>query len=323
MSQALVKPVFCHQELSRVSPNLTLCCWLAIVACPPTFLSAGDEPAESLPVLTVASNRLGKIFEPVTLDVAGRNAVFVLPDRAGAADPHWSADGRKLLYSCGKSGLLQIYRYDVDRGEEVNLTKSAANEHQPSWSPDGKRVLFTSQRTGNHEIFVMNDDGTNAVNLTNNPGFDSDPAWAPDGKQIAFGSSRLGGGFRLFVMNADGSNPRDLLQRSLGGWISPSWSPDGKQILFAGKRDDGSWQISVVNADGTAAEVLTNGPGYNSFPSWSPDGRYIAYVHFDHPIEKSPEGGTLMLYDLDTLAHTPIAPEGMRCGGSRIAWKPK
>jgi tol-pal system beta propeller repeat protein TolB len=300
---------------------LTVCSCLAALAFP-TVVVAGDEPTERPPVLTVASNRLGNVFEPVTIDFAGRNAAFVLPHRAGAADPHWSADGRKLLYSCGKSGLLQIYQYDIDRGEEVNLTKSASNEHQPSWSPDGKRILFTSQRTGNHEVFVMNADGTNAVNLTNHPRFDSDPAWAPDGKHIAFGSDRLGS-FRLFIMDADGSNVRDLLDRNLGGWISPSWSPDGKQILFAGRRDDGTWQISVVNADGKAAETLTDGPGYNSFPTWSPDGRYIAYVHFDQPIEKSPGGGTLMLYDLDTLAQTPLAPDGMRCGGSRIAWKPQ
>ena len=85
--------------------------------------------------------------------------------------------------------------------------------------------------------------------------------------------------------------------------------------------------IAKVLDAGTTPEgrpyfVLTDGPGFNGFPVASPDGLYVAYVHFDRPILQADEGGKLMLYDLETLTHTPITPEGMRCAKSKIVWKP-
>lgn len=56
-------------------------------------------------------------------------------------------------------------------------------------------------------------DGSNQVNLTNNPADDTDPVWSPDGSQIAFVSNRdngEGGGQFIYVMDADGSNVRQL-----------------------------------------------------------------------------------------------------------------
>lgn len=276
------------------------------------------EDAESEPLLAVAANRFGAEFELITIDVHGKNAKLSLPFRAPASNPCWSADGRKVAYRSNKSGRHQLYVYDFDRGEETRLTNTTSEEHVPTWSPDGKKLLSTSLRTGDHEIFVMNADGSNPLNLTNHPGFDSDPAWSPDGRKIAFGAFR-NEGWRLYVMDADGSNVRDVLGQNLDGWTGPSWSPDGTQIVYVGP-NKGSLQIFVVSADGTGAEPITESAGGNAWPAFSPDGRYIAYLHYDARPENSGEQGTLMVYDVETLAHTPVAPKGMRCL-SRISWK--
>jgi TolB protein len=52
------------------------------------------------------------------------------------------------------------------------------------------------------------------------------PDWSPDGSKIAppgFG--------RIFVMNADGSNPTQLTFGP-GDDFGAAWSPDGSQIAF-------------------------------------------------------------------------------------------
>lgn len=303
----------------RRSAALMMSLVSAIVAWPVPLLG-DDEDASSEPLLTVSANRFGSAYELVTLDVHGENAELVLPTRFAAENPSWSPDGRKIAYRSRKSGQDQLYVYDFDRGEELNFTKTSTRECEPTWSPDGKQMIFTSNRTGNYELFVANADGSNPINLTNNSAFDSDPAWSPDGKKIAFGSSR-GGVWRLYVMDADGSNVRDVLGHTLDGWQGPDWSPDGTQLVYVGS-NNGSLQIFVVNADGTGAQPITDTPGANAWPAFSPDGHYIAYIHYDARPEKSAEQGTLMVYDVETLEHTTVAPEGMRCH-SRLSWKSK
>jgi len=64
---------------------------------------------------------------------------------------------------------------------------------------------------GRTDIFAIDVDGSGKTNLTKDPAYDSNPAWSPSGRRIAF-DFRLGspGQAAIFVMNADGSRPRNL-----------------------------------------------------------------------------------------------------------------
>src|SRR5205085_7426523 len=108
---------------------------------------------------------------------------------------------------------------------------------------------------------------------------DTDPSWSPDGAKIAFASNRTGS-FRLYVMNADGSNQTDLLQTNLLTSVYPLWSADGKQIVFGGNGNNGTVQLFIVNADGSGPQQLTSGVNLNSYGAWSPDNNYIAYIRY-------------------------------------------
>ncbi len=104
--------------------------------------------------------------------------------------------------------------------------------------------------------------------------------------QIAFASGRSGN-FEIYVMDADGVNPRRLTNNSDDDW-DPSWSPDGKRIVFCSDRDGHpdripGWftsEIYVMDADGGNQQNLTNHPSDDRSPSWSPDGTRIAFQSY-------------------------------------------
>jgi serine/threonine-protein kinase len=90
-------------------------------------------------------------------------------------------------------------------------------------------LLYASSATGNWEIYAIPVTGGAPRNLTNNPSQDVGATFSPDGGSIAFISNR-DGGWGIWVMNADGSNPQKLIAVPNGfgqGWAEErlAWGP--------------------------------------------------------------------------------------------------
>jgi hypothetical protein len=96
--------------------------------------------------------------------------------------------------------------------------------------------------------------------------FDSAPAWSPDGSQIAF-ESNLDGDMEIFVMNADGTNVRQITHNTLHD-EGPAWSPDGTRFAFTRGPDNLHGDIWVMSADGSDARQLTSWAGPEESPDW-------------------------------------------------------
>lgn len=92
---------------------------------------------------------------------------------------------------------------------------------------------------------------------------------------IAF-ASRRDGNFEIYLMNSDGSKPKNLTNNPAKDEY-PSWSPDGKRIAFGSNRD-GNSEVYIMNADGSNQTRLTDNPAFDHFPSWSPDGKKIVFA---------------------------------------------
>ena len=77
-----------------------------------------------------------------------------------------------------------------------------------------------------------------------------------------------GEGFDVWVMNADGSQARNLTAGDAAvneGY--PSFSPDGRWIAFDSDRT-GDSEIFVMDATGTNVRRITYSPGSDLAPIW-------------------------------------------------------
>jgi len=101
------------------------------------------------------------------------------------------------------------------------------------------------------------------------------PTWSADHKQIAYQSNK-DGSYHIYVMDADGSNTKQISSGANIDDRHPAWSPDGKFIAVdsgtTGRRD--IWVIEVATQKRTQ---ITRTDAFASFPSWSPDGQRIAF----------------------------------------------
>ena len=105
-----------------------------------------------------------------------------------------------------------------------------------------------------------------------------DPQLSPDSKQVIYTRrwvDKLNDRWEssLWIMNADGTRGRHLLDGS-----NANWSPDGTRIAYLARGEPSGTQIWVRFMDGDAAPTqitrLTEAP---SDVEWSPDGKWLAF----------------------------------------------
>jgi hypothetical protein len=146
-------------------------------------------------------------------------------NRAEAAERHTAtSDGVLSLSVEGDAdSIFQIFLINTGAAQRSQLTRFTDDSYDPAWRPGGYEFAFVSQETGNDEIYIMNRDGSGLRRLTANDWeWDKHPSYSPDGAQIVFTSNRGTGRRQVWIMGADGSNPRPLFP-SLYEDYSPVW----------------------------------------------------------------------------------------------------
>lgn len=135
-------------------------------------------------------------------------------------------------------------------------------------------------------------------------------AWTPDGR-IAY-VSRQSGSQDIWIMNADGSKPRQLTTPEMRADVYPAITPDGKAIVFVSTRN-GSSNLYRMALDGTGQTQLTSGVS-DEFPAISSDGRSVIYTATGstlYTLWRVPVEGGPSVQLTDRLSQWPAAsPDG-------------
>jgi Tol biopolymer transport system component len=165
------------------------------------------------------------------------------------------------------------------RGEtrEIAFTTSEGTELSVDIGPDGTWVVFDLLG----HVYRVPAQGGRAESLTQSSGvaLNYHPRISPDGRLIAFVSDRAGQN-NLWVMNADGSEPRTVVRDANVRVSTPAWTPDSRFIVVersstgGGGGGGGLWMYHVEG--GTGVELVSGGDV--SWPSVSSDGRYLFYM---------------------------------------------
>ena len=89
------------------------------------------------------------------LDPSGNMLEDITHDRAIEVGPAWSRDGNYLYFSSDRSGIFNIYAYELATKQILQVTNVLGGAFSPSPSPDGKTLAFASYSSRGYDVHSM------------------------------------------------------------------------------------------------------------------------------------------------------------------------
>jgi dipeptidyl aminopeptidase/acylaminoacyl peptidase len=175
---------------------------------------------------------------------------------------------------------LHIFVVDVASGQVRQLTSGTHYEHSIDWSPNGEEIAFISNREPNedqffnYDIFALKVSDASIRRLTSTESAEYRPRWSPDGKTIVHQATKRGltdlettmEDTHIWLINADGSNRREISTMIDNRQGAPAWSADGKAVFFT-VQDKGNVRLYRLPLTGGPPEAVISERG--TVGSWS------------------------------------------------------
>jgi dipeptidyl aminopeptidase/acylaminoacyl peptidase len=177
----------------------------------------------------------------------------------------YRADGAGYL----ESGYDHIFVVSAEGGTPRQITDGDFNDDGPlSFTPDGRRIVFAANRGANwerdpqnNEVFSVDIATQQLTQLTKRVGPDNSPVVSPDGRKIAYlGFDDRVQGYQvthLYVMDADGSNGREVTGAFDRDIADPQWAADSRGVYFD-YDERGVRKIGYVSLDGKVRTLAGN-----------------------------------------------------------------
>ena len=176
----------------------------------------------------------------------GTELKCLTPDaKVYTAEGSYSADGKKIVYSSGSAGNVQLFTMDADGSNPKRLT-DAPNCYNggPFFSPDGKKVIFRADRKEKDrlQLYVINSDGTGEKALTDDPKWVFwAPFWYKDGKHIIYTAADHSNelarpNYDLYWMNIE-TGKKTRITSAPGQDVLPVFGPNYDKVMWTSSRD--------------------------------------------------------------------------------------
>jgi len=173
----------------------------------------------------------------------------------------------------------------VGQTREIDFETDVGTWMSLDVSPDGQWIVFDLLG----HVYRISTSGGEAEVLTQNSGvaLNFHPAYSPDGSSIAYISDRSGQN-NVWIMDADGANPRPTLVDADSRFTDPVWTPDGTGIVAvrAFPTPGRGWHrqttsIWLLPLDEQEPQEVSSGHLTHYWaPTFAPDGRLYYHVSY-------------------------------------------
>ena len=209
------------------------------------YFDGRTEPVEDVPVGAVLSIALSPDESKIAAAVSGATTYDIwafdlkrknrtrLTFEGDNTDPHWTPDGKFVIYSSVRGGRGKVFMKSADgTGDERVLWEvDGVTVYADDVSSDGRTVLLTYHGENKADLYTLalDDPSAEPQPLIAGPAAEDMARFSPDGRWIAYTTDE-GGDFEVLVRPASGTGGQ--WQISTGAGLLPRWSRDGKQLFY-------------------------------------------------------------------------------------------
>lgn len=220
---------------------------------------------------TLVFDLLGDLY---TLPITGGKATRITSGQAFDAQPRWSPDGTRIVFTSDRSGAENVWVVEADGSRPRAVSRGDRERYRsPDWMPDGEYILVTR---GN-DLWLYHRDGGAGLRVTGQPqgggapapqggqgGSHIGPTFGPDTRYVWVTLSSGGGGnyqtaeLHEYDEFSDAGTERSTPRRMSGyqiaqfdretgrtyirtheleGAFRPVPSPDGRWLVYATRHD--------------------------------------------------------------------------------------